>query len=112
MLVVLAVVTVVTFAPVNAPVEELLYRGSAQPNLARRWPVPAAIAATAVAFGLQHVFFAPTPDAVLVYLCAFTVWGLGAGIIVHRQGRLFPMIVAHLVVNLAASAPALVVVSL
>lgn len=106
----LAVVAVITFAPVNAPVEELVYRGYAQQELARSWAPSTAIGVSAVAFGLQHAFFAGTPDAALVYLAAFTVWGLGAGIIVHRQGRLLPMIIAHGVVNLAStSVPAVLI---
>lgn len=35
----IAVVAVVSFAPLNAPVEEPVYRGYAQGSLARRWPV-------------------------------------------------------------------------
>lgn len=108
----LAVVTAVTFAPLNAPVEELVYRGYAHQALTRRWRPAVAIGVSAAAFGLQHVFFAPTSAAVVVYLAAFTVWGIGAGIIVHRQGRLLPMIIAHLLVNLAASAPVLVIATL
>ena len=106
-LLVLAVVATITFVPLNAPVEELVYRGYAQRTLARRLPVAVAIAIPAVLFGLQHAFYAPTPDAVLVYLCAFVVWGVGSGIIVRVQGRLMPMVVAHFLVNLVFSAPAL-----
>jgi membrane protease YdiL (CAAX protease family) len=104
----LGVLTVLTFAPLNAPAEELVYRGYAQSALATRWPVGAAIACSAVAFGLQHAFFAPTRDAMIVYVGAFTVWGLGSGLIVARQGRLLPITIAHFLVNLATSAPALV----
>jgi uncharacterized protein len=104
----LGVVTVVTFAPLNAPAEELVYRGYAQSALARRWPAAAAIACSAVAFGLQHAFFAPTVDAMIVYIGAFTVWGLGSGLIVAWQGRLLPITIAHFLVNLATSSPALV----
>lgn len=106
---VLAVVAVVTFAPLNAPTEELVYRGSAQRDLATRMPLAAAILVSAALFGLQHVWYAPTPDAVLVYACAFFVWGLGSGIIAWRQGRLLPLIVAHGLVNLLSTLPALVV---
>ena len=38
LLAVLAIVSVVTFAPLNAPVEELVYRGYSQGGLVRRWP--------------------------------------------------------------------------
>jgi len=106
---VLAVVAVVTFAPLNAPTEELVYRGSVPHDLARRMPLPAAILVSAALFGLQHVWYAPTPDAVLVYVCAFFVWGIGSGIIAWRQGRLLPLIIAHGLVNLLTSLPALAV---
>jgi membrane protease YdiL (CAAX protease family) len=58
---------------------------------------------------VQHVFYASTPDAMLVYLAAFFVWGIGSGLIVLWQRRLMPIIVAHLFVNLFTSAPALVI---
>lgn len=106
---VLALIAVVTFAPLNAPAEELVYRGFAQGMLARRLPLAAAIVFPALVFGLQHVFYAPTADAVLVYAAAFTVWGLGSGLIYHRQGRLMPLIIAHGIVNLLTSLPALVI---
>lgn len=105
----LAVVAVLTFAPLNAPAEELVYRGYGQQRLARRMPLAAAIAVSAALFGVQHAFYAPTPDAVVVYVCAFLVWGLGSGVIAHRQGRLMPIIIAHGIVNLGTSAPALIV---
>lgn len=104
---VLAVVAVLTFAPLNAPVEEVVYRGYAQQAFARRMPVALAIMLSAALFGLQHAFYAPTPDAVLVYVCMFFVWGAGSGVIVRLQGRLMPIIVAHFLVNLFTSAPAL-----
>ena len=108
-LAVLAIVSVATFAPLNAPVEELVYRGYAQGGLAARWPAAAAIVVPAAIFAVQHVFYAATPDAVVVYLVAFFVWGLGSALIVRRQRRLMPIIVAHVLVNLMTSAPALVV---
>ena len=107
-LAVLAVVSVATFAPLNAPTEELVYRGYSQGGLMRRWPAAAAILVPAAIFALQHVFYAPTPDLVVVFVAAFFVWGVGSGIIVHRQGRLMPIIVAHFLVNFFLSAPALV----
>ena len=108
-LAVLAVVAVLTFAPLNAPTEELVYRGYSQGGLARRWPIVWAILVPAALFGLQHVWFAPTPDAVVVYACAFFVWGLGSGIIARRQGRLLPLVIAHGLVNLLATLPALAI---
>jgi len=108
-LAVLAIVAVVTFAPLNAPTEELVFRGYAQGGLAGRWPIVPAILVPAAIFGLQHVWFAPTPDAVVAYACAFFVWGLVAGIIARRQGRLLPVIIAHFAVNLFLTLPALAV---
>jgi uncharacterized protein len=105
---VLGVLTVLTFAPSNAPAEELVFRGYAQTALSRTWPLPAAITCSAVVFGLQHAFFAPTVDAMIVYVAAFTVWGIGSGMIVARQRRLLPITVAHFIVNLATSSPALI----
>jgi uncharacterized protein len=105
---VLGIVVVLTFAPLNAPAEELVFRGYAPSRLARRIPLALAIAVSAVAFGLQHALFAPTLDAMLVYVVAFTVWGAGSGIIVARQRRLLPITIAHGVVNLGTSAPAVV----
>jgi len=105
----LAVVAVLTFAPLNAPVEELVYRGYGQRGIATRMPIAVAIVVSALFFGAQHVFYAPTASAVLVYACAFFVWGIGSGIIAHRQGRLLPIIVAHFLVNLFSTAPALAI---
>ncbi|MGW9630767.1 CPBP family intramembrane glutamic endopeptidase [Agromyces sp. NPDC055520] len=111
-LTVLAIVSVVTFAPLNAPAEELIYRGYSQWGLERRWPTIWAIVVPSAIFALQHVFYAATTDAILVYLAAFFVWGIGSGLIVHRQRRLMPIIIAHLLVNLMTSAPALVLLFL
>jgi membrane protease YdiL (CAAX protease family) len=71
--------------------------------------MPVAILIPAVLFGLQHAWYAPTPDAVLVYVCAFFVWGLGAGVIASRQRRLLPLIIAHFTVNLFTTLPALAI---
>lgn len=68
--------------------------------------MPAAI------FALQHVFYAATPDAVVISLVASFTRGVGSGVIVRWQGRLMPIIVAHFLVNLMTSAPALLIVFL
>ena len=111
-LAVLAILSVATFAPLNAPTEELVYRWYSQGGLTRRWGAAPAILVPGAIFALQHVFYAPTPDLAIVFVAAFFVWGVGSGIIVHRQGRLMPIIVAHFLVNLSLSAPALVFVFL
>lgn len=114
----LAITIVVTFAPLNAPTEELVYRGFAQAGLsrpggvgrpARRRDVVLAIVIPSVGFGIQHVFFAPTLPGMVVYAVAFFVWGVVGGIIFAKQRRLLPLIVAHLLVNLLTSAPALLI---
>jgi membrane protease YdiL (CAAX protease family) len=92
----------VVFPVLNAPVEELQYRGYAQPRLiAVSGSAWLGICVTAVGFGLQHVAFALTVPLALGYAVGFTMWGLGAGMIAHRQRRLAPLIVAHFVSNLS-----------
>lgn len=104
---VLGIVGALTFAPVNAPVEEMIYRGYAQGNLARRWPAVLAIVVPSILFALQHVWYAPTPDAIVSFVCAFFVWGIGSGLIYQRQRRLMPLVFAHGLVNLFFTLPAL-----
>ncbi|HBX81945.1 MAG: hypothetical protein WAV45_15875 [Propionibacteriaceae bacterium] len=52
-----------------------------------------------VEFCLQHLFVAVSWVAIPGYLFAFVTWGLGAAPIRRRQGRLWPLVVAHLVTN-------------
>lgn len=106
-LIVIAAVTVLTFAPLNAPTEELVFRGYSQGGL---WHRPVlSVLLPSIAFGLQHVVFAPTVPGMVVFAVAFFVWGLGSALIYRVQRRLMPLIIAHFIVNLATSAPALVV---
>lgn len=104
----IAAVSVVPFMLINAPTEELVFRGYALQRLAHRWGGTAAILCTSLLFGAQHIFFAATTAGMVVYFFAFTVWGLIAAIIVRRQGRLFPVVIAHWIVNIMLSAPAIV----
>ncbi|WP_168625547.1 CPBP family intramembrane glutamic endopeptidase [Cryobacterium sp. BB307] len=101
------IVVVLTFAPLNAPAEEFVFRGYSQGRLQARFPV-LAVLLPSVAFGLQHIFFASTPAAMVVFAVAFFVWGLGSALIFRWQRRLMPLIVAHVLVNLVTSAPALI----
>lgn len=95
-----ALVTAVLFPLSNAPAEELVYRGHAQGGLfAAGRPAWLAVLLPALAFGAQHVLLAPSTAGMLVYAFAFVGWGLGAGIIYRRQGRLMPLILAHLFTN-------------
>lgn len=109
--VVIAILIVLTFAPINAPTEELVYRGYAQGMIAKHAGPGRALASVLIpslAFGLQHIFFASTVPGMVVYGVAFFVWGLGSALIYRRQGRLMPLIVAHFLVNLLTSLPALI----
>jgi membrane protease YdiL (CAAX protease family) len=104
----LGVVAVLTFAPINAPAEEVAYRGIAQGALkasGRGW---LAVLVPSLLFGLQHLFFAPSPSAMVVYGVAFFVWGLGSALIYRWQRRLMPLIISHFLVNLMSTLPALI----
>jgi len=98
----LALVSAVAFPLLNPLVEELQYRGYAQPRLiAASGSTWAGILITSAGFGLQHMSFAVTLQAVLAYAVGFFLWGLGAGFIAHRHGRLVPLIFAHFISNLS-----------
>ena len=95
-----ALVIAVLFPLTNAPAEELVYRGHAQGALfAAGRPAWLAITLPALAFGAQHLLLAPSAAGMLVYAFAFVAWGLVAGLIYRRQGRLMPLIFAHLFTN-------------
>src|SRR5690606_26459164 len=99
---VIGLVAFVTFAPLNAPVEELAFRGIAQRGLGG----VAGIVVPSIAFGLQHAWFTASGAAAVAMFAAFTVWGLGSALIVRWQRRLLPILIAHVLVNLGTSAPA------
>lgn len=107
-LLMLALVSVVPFMVLNAPVEELVFRGYGLAGLRTVLGRTGAIIATSLLFGAQHIFFAATPAGMVVFFVAFTVWGLIAAVIVTRQGRLFPVVIAHWIINIMLSAPAIV----
>ncbi|WP_181157420.1 CPBP family intramembrane glutamic endopeptidase [Microbacterium sp. MYb62] len=107
-LLVISLVAVVPFMLINAPTEELVFRGYGLDGIASRWSVAAAIVTTSLLFGAQHILFAATVPGMLIYFLAFTVWGLCAAIIVRRQGRLLPVVIAHWIVNITMSSPAII----
>lgn len=107
-LLVIAVISVIPFMVLNAPVEELVFRGYGMTGIQHKLGRAGAIIATSLLFGAQHIFFAATVPGMVVYFVAFTVWGLAAAMIVTRQGRLFPVIIAHWIINIMLSAPAIV----
>lgn len=104
----LGVVAVLTFAPLNAPAEEIAYRGIAQGGLQASGRRKLAVLVPSLLFGLQHLFFAPSPSAMVVYGVAFFVWGLGSALIYRWQRRLMPLIICHFLVNCLSTLPALI----
>lgn len=96
-----AIVSATIFPLLNAPIEEIMYRGYAQTQLIaitqKRW---FGFFIPALGFSWQHIVLAPTWAGAFVYAIAFFVWGIGAGIIYLFQQRLLPLIVAHFVTNL------------
>lgn len=106
----LALATALLFPLLNAPTEELYYRGYAQPALTaatgNRW---LGILVPTVGFSLQHLLLAPTVPGMLVYAVAFFVWGLGAALIYARQRRLMPLVVAHFCTNFFFSLAPLII---
>lgn len=108
----LAWVSALAFPLLNPLVEEVQYRGYAQPGLiAASGSAWAGILVQALGFGLQHVVFAVTAAGALAYAVGFFLWGLGAGVIARRQGRLAPLIVAHFISNLSFGVIPLILIS-
>jgi len=59
----------------------------------------------ALGFVLQHLAFDLTLTSAVASAAGFTLWGPGAGRIALRQGRLFPLIIAHFISNLGGFVP-------
>jgi membrane protease YdiL (CAAX protease family) len=89
-------VTALVFAPV---VEELFFRGLLLRSLQRRMSAPAAVAISALAFGLAHVVFDFGSGAVLSALVAL---GMLSGYFAVRTGNLSRSILLHMGFNLLA----------
>lgn len=89
------------FPFLNAPIEELMYRGYAQTlfhkHYRKAW---ISIVIPSSGFALQHIMLAASLQGAVVYAAAFFLWGIGSGIIYHIQKRLFPLIICHFLVNL------------
>jgi len=97
------------FPLLNPVVEELQYRGYAQTRLiAVSGNVALSIALVSVPFAVQHTAFAASPVGAVAFVVAFLLWSASAGVIVWRQGRLAPVIVAHAITNVATAAAPIV----
>ncbi|WP_087972772.1 CPBP family intramembrane glutamic endopeptidase [Oceanobacillus rekensis] len=88
----------------NAPIEELMYRGYAQPIFMKHYnKMWIGILIPSIGFALQHTMLAATFEGAFIYAAAFFVWGIGSGINFHKQQRLFPLIICHFLVNISFS---------
>jgi membrane protease YdiL (CAAX protease family) len=95
-----AFIGLVLSVAVGAPlVEELFFRGLLLRSLQRRVPDWAAVALSAVAFGLAHGSALPG-DAVALVIISLTAFGAILATLAIRTGRLGPGIVTHAVFNL------------
>lgn len=93
------------FPFINAPIEEIMYRGYAQPKFTAGFTsATVGVLIPSIGFSLQHIMLAASWQGALVYVVAFLFWGIGSGVIFHFQKRLFPIIIAHFIVNLAFAA--------
>ena len=90
----LGVLLLVLIVGVGAPVvEEVFYRGLFQRALLKRGLPPAlAIGVNALVFGASH--------GQLLQLPALVLFGVVAGVLAHRSGRLGPAITAHVAFNM------------
>ncbi len=99
-----AAIVALVFPFLNAPIEELMYRGYAQPLFIKHYQkVWVGILIPSIGFALQHVMLAASFQGAIVYAIAFLFWGIGSGFIFHKQKRLFPLIICHFIVNIAFS---------
>lgn len=95
-----AYVGLVASVALGAPiVEELFFRGLLLRSLQRRLPDTAAIALSAVAFGLAHGSTLPA-DAVVLVIVSLTAFGAVLATLAVKTGRLGPGMVAHATFNL------------
>ncbi len=89
------------FPLANSLFEEMHYRGYVQPRLiARSRHTWIGIPITAVAFGVQYGAYAWAWGSVPVFMAAYFVWGLFAGVISHLHRRILPLLIAHFVVSI------------
>lgn len=108
-----AAIVSLIFPFLNAPIEELMYRGYAQSTFNKEsqkmWP---GILIPSIGFSLQHIMLAASVQGAIVYSVAFFWWGIGSALIFHKQQRLFPLIICHFMVNISFSIFPIVFLSL
>jgi CAAX protease family protein len=95
--IVILVVIVVVLAPI---IEELFFRGLLLRSIDRRFGPRWALWGSSLVFGLVHLQ--------LLQLPALVLFGLVAGVLAQRSGRLGPGIWAHMAFNAVATATLLV----
>ncbi len=89
------------FPFINAPIEELMYKGYSQKKFISGYKkVWIGILIPSIGFSLQHIMLAASYEGAIVYAVAFLSWGLVSGIIFYKHKRLFPLIISHFIVNL------------
>lgn len=108
-LLVMAAIATVPFLLTNAPAEELVYRGYGLAGLVPRFGQMLGTAIVAMLFGAQHALFAASASGAMIYFVAFTVWGIMSSFAVRREGRLFPVLLAHLLVNALLCVPGILI---
>lgn len=81
--------------------EEAVYRGYAQPRLARKVPAAASLFIVAAVFALQHWGFALNdPQTLIVKLVSTFAGGLVLGLLFLWLRRLVPLVLGHWLVDL------------
>lgn len=90
-------VIAVTIAPLTIAVaEEAVYRGYAQPRLARRLGTPLALTLVAIVFGIQHIGFVLTsPADVAAKVLTTLLAGLILGALMVWMKRIAPLVLGH-----------------
>lgn len=83
-----AVIVLALVVCVGAPIaEELFHRGLVLRSLEKRWSLPIAVAVSTVVFGVVHLQGLQLP--------ALLLFGVVAGVLAARTGRLGPSILCH-----------------
>lgn len=96
-----ALIGVVLMPATIALAEECVYRGYAQPRLARRTGTAVAVVVVALVFGLQHVGFTLTdPSALAAKVITTALSGLVLGLLLLWLRRLMPLVIGHWALDL------------